>query len=218
MQTPASAKALSTPARAKASNAKLASVLDSTLTSQISEASDRIASLIGICAADNGDPTIGYEEVTEEFRIRCASSFLLNRFPIVSITSFTIDGVAVPVGEFTAAGRFGRIELHETDLYPRYETGLVAIRYFAGWFLPSMSGYPTLPSAPPAPPKFLPDAIELAVFDCLCALKDDQSRDMGLREEQSDEVDRFVYFGGGAATQTWRTVEKRIAPYIRTII
>lgn len=156
--------------------------------------------------------------MTEEFRINCASSLLLNRFPIVSITSFTIDGVAVPAGEFTSVGRFGRLEIHETDLVRRHETGLVAIRYFAGWFLPSMAGYPTPPTGPPTPPKLLPDAIELAVFDYLGALKDDQLRDMGLREEQSDEVDRFVYFGGGAATQVRRALNKRIAPFIRTII
>lgn len=218
VQTAAPARALSTSARAKAKISGLGAVDNALLDSQISEASDRIASLIGVHAADNGPATLGYEEVTETFRIRCESTFLLNRFPVVSVTSFTVDGVAVDPGEYSVTGPFGRVELHETDLTRRYDTGVVAIRYFAGWFLPSMSGYPTLPAAPPPPPRLMPDAIELAVFDYLSALKDDMTRDMGLREEASEEVDRFAYFGGGAAPQVWRTVQRRIAPYVRTII
>lgn len=169
-------------------------------------------------SADNGTITVGYEEVVEQFRLSGDHSILLSRFPVVSVTTITLDGADIPAGEYSSVGRFGRIEFHNSTLSPICKTGHFSIRYYAGWFLPSFSGYPTLPASPPTPPSLMPDAIELAVFEIMNALVDDGGRDMGLREEQSDEVDRFSYFAGGASSQAWRNVKKRIAPYVRTII
>lgn len=218
VQTPALGRALTTPARAKSLSTKLSAIDDAVLTAQINEASDRIAALIGVSSADDGTVTLGYEEVQEEFRVERDPGFLLNRFPVVSITTFQVDGTAVPVGEYAQTGRLGRVEFTDASLRRINRTGAVLIRYFAGWFLPTETNYPTLPSAPPTPPMLMPDAIENAVVELLGSLADDDGRDMGLREEQSDEVDRFQYFAGGASAQSWRTVRKRIAPYIRMII
>lgn len=215
--TPAGQRVLSTPQRARAFDSAFNGVGTQTLEAQISEVSDRITSLIGVTASDQGTATLGYEEVIETFYGRDFSSFLLQRFPVVSITSFTIDGVAVPVSEYSSTGRFGRINLHTTDLRRNLRSGAVSIRYFAGWFLPTMSGYPALPTPPPPRPALLPVEIEHAMFQYVRSLVHDQGRDMGLREMESDEVDRFVYFGGGAASQAWIAVKKRLSPYIRTI-
>lgn len=211
--TPAVSYGLTTKARARMAHLSLTTVADDILDSQIIDMSSKLASFVGVSYADDHTITLGYEEIEEEFRVYCDSRILLSRFPVISVTSFTIDGSEIDDALYTSRGPFGEVFFHFPDKLPYVRAGLVKVRYFAGWTLPGDPDF----AAPVAPKRALPWAFEQAVFELLRAqqLDDSPSRDPALRSEASAEVDSFSYFAGGAMPQAIKTCYRNLNRFKR---
>ena len=124
-------------------------------------------------------------------------SLILSRFPVVSVTSVEVDGVAIDADDF-------RVELATAIVHRRSPTrcgpfwpaGETVIEYAAGYELPTD----------------LPADMQRAAILMLRQAHFVGSRDPLLRSEETDGVATFSYFAAGAAAVPLEA-QALLAPY-----
>ncbi|GEP12808.1 hypothetical protein [Methylobacterium gnaphalii] len=142
--------------------------------------------------------TFGRELVRQRFELchgridEAQSGLLLDRGPVVSISSVTVDGEAQDASTYESDGRF----LYRLDGMDRrcWYGRVVLVEYMAGWVLPGDSDA----SQPPAGAELLPADVERAVIQLVGAALSAGSRDMMVKSERVEGVGQTDWYVQGA--------------------
>lgn len=210
--TPAEVTALTTLERIKLELNINSDASDDLLLAKIDEATSDIAMRC--------EPTLKRETVTETFypdrNGSCAEKLILRRYPVASISSVTVDGVALAeavivddvvtaLAEYRVDGESGLLYRQTTAGYPRHWSFCqsIAVTYAAGYLLPGEAN------------RNLPPSLEAACIELLSSYWASRGRDPTLRAEENVGVARFEYWIGavGPAGDLPPGVMSKIRPY-----
>lgn len=177
---------------------------DALLTSKIREASSDIEAHIG--------RVLRRETVSETFwgANRAVDTLILNRWPVASIVSVSVDGSDLDAGDYRLVADAGLLYRLDGGGYAsRWAIGREAvITYVAGYAMPA-EAEPDLPAV-----------LEAAAVELVNSYWVSRGRDPLVREEDVPGVGRTVYWVGavGAAGALPPGVESKIAPFRRIVI
>jgi uncharacterized phiE125 gp8 family phage protein len=181
--TEANETKLTTLARVKAELGITDGSKDTILNYKIDEASSDIEAYLGY--------SVKRETVTEEFWQSLSQweepeYLLLDRTPVGSITSVTVDGVAVESTEYRLDSETGALFRLDSSGYPTRWciAKLASIVYAGGYLLPGESG------------RNLPPAIEAAAVDLVQSFWFAKGRDGLVKEEEIPGVLRQSFWVG----------------------
>lgn len=136
-----------------------------------------------------------------------SAKILLDRYPVVSITSVTVDDVLVDADEYRLDPDTGILYRLDTNGYPCTWTWVksVVIVYVAGYLLPAEAD------------RNLPYSIEGAAVDLVSSYWQSRGRDSTLRSENIPDVISREYWVGavGAEGELPPSVVAKIAPFRR---
>lgn len=172
---------------------------DTILTAKINEASSDIEAHISRTLASAG--------LTERFwgEPYCAEYLILNRHPVGTIASVTVDDVAVDAGEYRLNAETGQLYRLDANGYPFVWTWCkdIVVVYTAGYELPG-SDNPTLPAA-----------IEAAAVELVTSYWTAKGRDPTIRSEDIPGLGAVTYWVGavGASGELPPSVVSKIAPF-----
>ncbi len=201
VSTPASVTALTTLDRVKAELEISGTSSDVLLAAKIAEASSDIVAHL--------DRRLARETVTEMFwgfRVN-PEALILDRYPVVSIGSVTLDAVVLD----TSASR---IDVDAGLLYRLADDGApskwcagkqVEVAYTGGFLMPGQAG------------RDLPEALEAAAIELVQSFWTARGRDPLIRAEDVPGVGRTEYWVGavGAKGKLLPGVESKIEPFKR---
>lgn len=199
--TPAEATALVTLDRVKAELGITTTTHDVLLTAKIAEASADIEAHIGY--------RLARETVTETFWAieEPASYVLLDRTPVASIASVTLDDEAQETTAWRLNPKTGALYALDGSGYPwRWiSSESLVVSYTGGYLLPGQSG------------RNLPAPLEGAAADLVGMFWLARGRDPSLRAETVDGVGRSEYWVGavGRDGSLPPTVIQKIASFVR---
>jgi hypothetical protein len=217
--TPPSATALTTLATVKDELGITDSSQDARLTRLIAQASSAIEEYC--------DRLFGVQVVDETLSWNERARLVLSVAPIVEISSVTFDGTALDAAEWELESRgagliflrsgigFGRVlvsnEVHVPGITrdARGEEGrkLWTVRYTGGWWLPSMSGSPTVEP-------LLPSDLEAACIDLVRTMHARRKNWSGdVASERLGDWNASYRDSGSSGMP--ESVEKRISRYVR---
>lgn len=195
--TPAMNTRLTTVATVKAELGITGSIEDSWIGAVIDRASDTIARWCNRVFAQ--------ETVGQVIRLQHPDDALvLARFPVVAVTSVTVNGTALTGDEYEADANTG--SLHRLDANgdrSPWPAGKITVTYAAGYVLPGDDG------------RDLPHDIEWAT---MLLVKTDyfaRQRDPCKKTEVIEGMGRDEWFGGGAVIVT---VQPLLAPYRQPVL
>lgn len=202
VSSPAATTALTTRDRFKAAANITTTTDDDFIDTQIISISDQINTILGVAAATDGTRTIGRETLVETIRSdqndrygsRCVIhqgyvALIPSRFPVVSITSITEDGVAVDAADYELDGVSGLIRRLSSDDPVDWSAGKIVITYVAGWLLPNDTG------------RNLPYDLEDAAISMIRASRFSRDRDPALKSESFvQRLYEYELFAGAATT------------------
>lgn len=138
----------------------------------------------------------------------CAEFFSLVRWPVASISSVTVDDVAVESDEYRLDGDTGLLYRLDSNGYPcTWEWCKdVVIVYSGGYELPGADS-PTLPAA-----------LEAAALELLTSYWTARGRDPSIRAEDIPGIGSVTYWVGavGAAGELPPAVVTKITPFRRS--
>jgi uncharacterized phiE125 gp8 family phage protein len=174
---------------------------DILLTSKIREASGDIEAQLSrtLCRAG----------ITERFwgEPYCTEFLILNRWPVVSIASVTVDDVAVDSDEYRVDLETGQLFRLDASGYPSVWAWCkdILVVYTAGYLMPEDSS-PTLPAA-----------LEGAAVDLVSSYWQQRGRDPRVRAEDIPGIASVQYWVGsiGSSGELPPSVMTKIAPYRR---
>ncbi len=173
---------------------------DDLLQNKIDEAGSDIQAALGFVVAR--------ETVTETFRGGgCEASLPLNRTPVATITSVTVDDVALAASEYEVETATGILHRLDTSGYPvawEFCRAIVVV-YAGGYILPGNAGANLEP------------AIEAGCIDLVSAFWAARGRDPMVRAEDIPDVMRTEYWVGsvGEAGDLPPSVMAKIARFRR---
>lgn len=205
---PASTQQLTTLQRVKLELDIDTTEYDPILTAKIDEASAAIATYLGF--------PLARETISEAFYgVGSASRLLLNRWPVVAITSATVDGTAAAT-QWSLDGRIGALYWLDASGYASHwiSDKLLTVVYTAGYILPGQT-------VTPATAPLLPKDIEGACIDLLTSYWLARGRDPMLRAEDIPGVGRMEYWIGSASKDGSLlppSVAQKLEPYRRVPI
>lgn len=178
---------------------------DALLGAKIDEATSDIEAHLG--------RTLNRATLTETFwhdKYACVSSLVLSRAPVASITSVTVDDVAVDSGEYRLDGDGGIVFRLDDTGYPdvwEFSKSVVVV-YAAGYLLPGEAS------------RDLPAAIEAATVELVQSYWLSRGRDPTIRQEDVPGLGSVTYWVGavGEAGELPPSVMSKIMPFRRTIL
>lgn len=194
-------KALATLARVKSELGITGSTNDALLTSKILEASSDIEGHLA--------RTLRKETISELFwGLRgCADALILDRNPVASITSVTVDDVLLDASEYRLDGAAGLLYRLSDGSPSKWSFGkAVTVVYIAGFKMPD-EGSDT----------DLPPALQAACVELVSSYWASRGRDPSVREEDIPGVLRTVYWVGGAG-ELPPSVETKIGPWRKLVL
>lgn len=173
---------------------------DALLESKIDEATSDIEAHLG--------RTLARATLTETFWDGFYADYLLlDRAPVASITSVTVDDVVVAAGEYRLDDKAGILYRLDASGYPSFWswTKSVVIVYAAGFLLPGEAG------------RNLPPAIEAGAISLMQSFWQARGRDSLVKSEEIPGVMRVDYWVGavGEAGELPPDVVMKIAPFRR---
>lgn len=181
--TPASSTRLTTLDAVKADLGLSGSASDEALGALIDQFSDAIAAW---CGRTFGAATV--RETLEITRLCDRQSILLERWPVIAISSVTVTGIALTAPDYLLDPAKGEIRYRSTDgrfwLWP---VGDTVITYSTGYALPDDDD------------RTLPHDIERAAILMVRSAWTSMGRDPALRSEESTGVAVFTYFAAQGA-------------------
>lgn len=215
--TPATTTALTTLDRVKLELSINNDDSDEILTVKISEASSDIAVRC--------DPALLRETVTETYypdrEGACSDKLVLRRYPVASVSSVTVDGVALTeavivddvvtaLAEYRLDGASGLLYRQTTSGYSCHWSFCVsiAVTYAGGYLLPGEVG------------RNLPPSLEAACVELVSSYWAARGRDPSIKAEENIGVYRYEYWVGaiGEAGDLPPGVMSKIAPFRRTVL
>lgn len=140
----------------------------------------------------------------------CVRALVLARAPVVSVTSVTVDDVALDASAYRLDAEGGRLFRLDASGYPtHWEFGKSAVVvYTAGYLLPEEAG------------RTLPHALEGAVIELVQSYWLSRGRDPMVRGEDVPGLGRVDYWVGsvGAAGELPPSVMAKISPFLRIVL
>jgi uncharacterized phiE125 gp8 family phage protein len=138
----------------------------------------------------------------------CAEYLILARAPVASITSVTVDGVAVSSTEYRLDGASGILYRLDASGYPSIWEWCkdIVVVYVAGYIVPGESG------------RDLPEALEAATVELVASYWSSRGRDPTVKAEDVPGLGRVEYWVGavGKAGELPPSVDAKIAPFRRS--
>lgn len=194
---------LTTLARVKAELGIADGSKDSILTSKIDEASSDIGAYLGY--------SVKRETVSERFwqapQTELPEYLILDRTPVATITSVTVDDVAVDSDEYRLDPDTGQLYRLDASAYPStWEIQKSAvIVYVGGYLLPGETN------------RNLPYAIEAAAVDLVQSFWFAKGRDSLIKSEEIPGVMRQDFWVGavGQSGELPPSVQSKLAPFRR---
>lgn len=171
--TPATERDLCTLAAVKLDLGITASTFDAELAQRIAQASAMIET--------HCRRVFARETVQEVFRDVEDYRLSLTRFPISSITSVTVDGEALPSGDYEMDAEAGALFRLSDDARVAFRAVKVTVVYTAGYVLPDTAN-PTLPA----------DVQRACVLAATTAYLG-KGRDLTIRSESAQDVGQVSY-------------------------
>lgn len=181
--------------------------MDESLALQLDQASNAVEAYLG--------RTLGTETVTETFRgwkdLPGGEELMLGRYPLQSVTSVTVDGVALDAAYYLidqGKGALYRIDADDA-LTPWDAASKIAVVYTAGYALPGEAS------------RTLPAAIERACLDVAKAGYFSTQRDPALKEMEVPGVLRESYWVGATGSEVAGipgSVASGLEPFRRIVI
>lgn len=198
--TPPAETNLTTVARVKQELGITNNLSDALLELKIAEASSDIEAHLS--------RTLSRATLTERFwGDGCAEYFTLNRAPVASITSVTVDDALVDSSEYRLDVDTGVLYRLDSSGYSSFWSWCkdVVVVYAGGYLLPGESG------------RTLPPAIEAGALSLVQSFWFSRRRDATVKEEDIPGVMRTVYWVGsiGQAGDLPPDVMRRIGPFRR---
>jgi hypothetical protein len=181
---------------------------DALLTAKIAEASDDVAAALGFV------PWL--ETVSETFwhegQFEYPEYLILNRTPVTSIASVTVDGCVLDPSRYRLDAATGLLYALSASGWPEYwqiQQGAV-IAYAGGYLLPGQDG------------RTLPAGIEgaaLSLMQSFWAARG-PGRDPNVRSEETQGIGRIEYWVGtvGDPDQLPDQVLRKLAPFRRAVV
>jgi hypothetical protein len=153
--------------------------------------------------------TFARETVTETFWLPryCVPALRLDRIPVASITSVTVDGAVLDAADYLIDAGSGLLTRLSSDTPADWLANKVVVVYQAGYVLPGAAS------------ATLPADIERACIITLAAMSSSQGRDPQLRSEAADGIGSQSWLDpraeDGALPQAAATL---LAPWRRNVI
>lgn len=200
----ASVTALTTLERIKAELSIATTAHDAVLGYKIDEASSDIGAHL--------NRVLARETLSETFwgGIDGIETLMLDRYPVASITSVTVDGVAVDAAEYRLEKESGLLFRLTADGYgSRWSAGKsIVVVFEAGYLLPGQQG------------RNLPAALEGAAVDLVASYWSSRGRDPLVRSQEIPGVISTTYWVGavGDAGELPPSVLSKISPFRRPVI
>lgn len=172
---------------------------DDLLEAKIAEASADIEASIGrtVCRAG----------ITETFWPVTGNTMILDRWPVASITSVTVDDVLLDASEYRLDPETGILYRLDASGYPCtwYAAKSIIVVYTAGYIMPGETD------------RDLPYALEGAAIELVSSYWQARGRDASLKAEEIPDVIRREYWVGqvGSEGELPPSVVTKIAPYRR---
>lgn len=206
VDTPAPDSALTTLTRVKSELGITGSSYDNLLEQKIDEASSVIEALLGF--------RVPKETVTQTFYAQPGDDarryLVLDRTPVVEITSVTVDGVAFDDSLWHVDPATGLLYALDAAGYPGVWSfcNSIVIAYSGGYVMPAESN------------SNLPAAIQGAAVDLVSNFWSTRGRDPALKSEEVPGVYRADYWVGavGEEGQLPPSVVSKIAPFRRVLV
>jgi uncharacterized phiE125 gp8 family phage protein len=176
---------------------------DALLGSKIDEATSDIEAHLG--------RTLNRATLTEVFWAEpwCTEYLVLDRSPVASVTSVTVDDVLVPLIEYRLDADAGILYRLDASGYPsRWEwTKSIIVVYAGGFLLPGETG------------RNLPPALEAAVIELMQSYWLSRGRDPLIKAEDVPGLGSVQYWVGsvGEAGELPPGVVTKIAPFRRVL-
>lgn len=198
--TPPSVTKLTTVERVKAELSITGSGDDVLLGSKIEEASSDIDAHLG--------RTLARATLTQTiWNVGWAEFIMLDRAPVASITSVTVDDVAVDADEYRLDSDTGILYHLDASGFPCgwWSCKSIVIVYVAGFLLPGESG------------RNLPPALESAAVELVASYWSNKGRDPTIKSERVDGLGQVDYWVGavGEAGELPPSVVAKISPFRR---
>jgi uncharacterized phiE125 gp8 family phage protein len=174
---------------------------DALLGAKLDEATSDIEAHIG--------RTLSRATLTQTFwgEPYCTEYLMLDRRPVVSVTSVTVDDIAIDASEYRLDKDTGQIYRLDTSGFPSFWSWCksIAIVYSAGYLLPEQDG------------RTLPHALEAAAISLVSSYWQSRGRDPLVKSEDVPGLGSFEYWVGsvGESGSLPPDVESKIAPFRR---
>ncbi len=205
--TPSSYQYLTTLDRVKQELSITDNGSDAILTSKISEASSDIFARIWPRPRETVMETF-YPEPGQSVR---RAQLMLSRWPLVSVTTATVDGESVVSDNYRIDAEAGMLLYLADDGYRSCWTfsRSAEIVYVGGFSMPGEVAQPTLPPA-----------LEAACVELVSSYWFSRGRDPTIRQEEVQNVGSQTFWVGaiGESGSLPPGVESKIAPYRRVVI
>lgn len=194
---------LTTVARVKQELGITGTTYDTLLGHKIDEATSDIEAHI--------ERTLARATLSQQFWGEGTGEYLvLDRTPVVSITSVTVDGVAVNTSEFRLDAEAGILYRLDSSGYPSFWSwcGTVVVVFVAGYAMPSETA------------RDLPPALEAAAIELVNSYWQSRGRDPLVRAEDVPGLASVTYWVGavGEEGQLPPGVTAKISPFRRALV
>lgn len=138
------------------------------------------------------------------------SRLVLERFPVASITSVTVDGNAIDSSLYSLDAKTGQLYALDTQGFPCgwYFCKSIVVVYVAGYILPAESN------------SDLPAGIQSAAIDLLSLYWQSRGRDPTIKAEEILGVIKWDYWVGdiGEPGELPPSVVTKLAPFRRVVV